>query len=444
MVKSSKANQIKRNKKIKKSVKNKRGGNASLYGLAQMAQSRGCARYQGVRNPDPTSSFDTCECIDRNNTKIDQFEFPKGVFTCSPTEGLKLVESTANPLYRTYKQLEEQVFFTKSTEFPMKVEAEFQKLLEKNKTVAQEAARFLIDYTLDSREHRDRVFYDTLVPENIQTLMNNVQAILENVALVANNPNLKFHDITKLLGKLVNKLQKQYIQLRELEKSHGKLLEQMELLGKTDGEEDQEEVSTDKLLFASTNTEKTQQISSKDDNEYVAIIAKQLAQFFGEPDLSLVKNQEREFVKVVMSMLPNLLKKYYKTTAELMEKISKKDDPHFIARKVVELIFEKDLNVVRNLSVENIIKFLRAYIGFFMKRVLKKDPRLVDEAVALYNIEFMAEFSITNPEDWVDSTVEYIKDQIKDNPEFKSKPKMYILAYGMGEYLIDRLNERML
>ena len=444
MVKSSKASQIKKNKKSKKSVKNKRGGNANLYGVAQMAQSRGCSRYQGVRNPDPNSSFDTCECIDRNNTKIDQFEFPKGVFTCSPTEGLKLVESTANPLYRTYKDLEDQVFFTKSTEFPLKVEAEFQKLLEKNKTVAQEAARFLIDYTLDGREHRDRVFYDTLVPENIQILMNNVQAILENVALIANNPDLKFHDITKLLGKLVNKLQKQYIQLRELEKSHGKLLEQMELLGKINREDEQEEDSIDKTLFVSINDEKTQQKSSYDHNDYVAIIAKQLALFLGEMDLSLVKNQEREFVKIVMSRLPDLLKKYYKTTSELIEKINKKDDPHFIARKIVELVFENDINVVRNLTLENIIKFVRAYMGFFMKRVLKIDPRLVDEAVALYNIEFMMEFSITKPEDWIASTHEFTKDQIEENPELKSKPKMYALAFGMGQFLIDRLNERKL
>ena len=73
MGKSNKSSQIKRDKNNKKTIKNKRGGNSSLYGLAQLAQSRGCTKFQGVRNTDTNSSFDTCECIDRNNTKIDQF-----------------------------------------------------------------------------------------------------------------------------------------------------------------------------------------------------------------------------------------------------------------------------------------------------------------------------------------------------------------------------------
>ena len=58
--------------------------------------------------------------------------------------------------------------------------------------------------------------------------MNNIQAIQENV--VSSNPNLKFNHIIKVLGKLIDRLQKQYTQLKEVEKTHGKLLEKMELL----------------------------------------------------------------------------------------------------------------------------------------------------------------------------------------------------------------------
>ena len=47
---------------------------------------------------------------------------------------------------------------------------------------------------------------------------------------LTNNPDLKFNHIIKLLGKLIDKLQQQYKQLKEVEKTHGELLEKMELL----------------------------------------------------------------------------------------------------------------------------------------------------------------------------------------------------------------------
>ena len=282
------------------------------------------------------------------------------------------MSQTANPLYRTYKQLEEQVFFTKSTDFPLLVEKEFQELLEKNKTVAQEAARFLIDYTLDSREHRDRVFYDTLIPENIQTLMNNVQAILENIALVANNPNLKFNDITSLLGKLVDKLQKQYIQLRELEKSHGKLLEKMELLKRTEGETETETQPEVKIIDAGQfqKTDYSSGASSSGLDEYEKIIAKQIAILFGKSSLSGVVGTEKQFAENVMLMLPPLLGRQYNSSKLLLEKIN--GEEKFIARKIVELLFEKDLGIVKNLTLESLTKFMRAWLRYFMRYILRQ------------------------------------------------------------------------
>ena len=437
MGKSNKSSQIKRNKKNKKTVKNKRGGNNSLYGVAQMAQSRGCTRFQGVRNTDPNSSFDTCECIDRNNTKIDQFQFPKGIFTCSPTEGLKMVESVANPLYRTYKSVKDKVFFTKSNDFHLLVEKEFQELIKKNKEVAQEAARFLIDYTLDTREHKDRVFYDTLVPENIQTLMNNVQAILENIALVSNNPNLKFNDITSLLGKLVNKLQKQYIQLRELEKTHGNLLEQMELLGKTEREEAIKLIPVNGEL---AQGRKPNPYNSPviDNGDYEAQVAKQIAIIFGVADLSLVRNKEMVFVKLAKSSLPTLLKNNYKTNIELMEKIRK--ERHFISRKIVELLFEKDLNIVKNLTIPNITKLMRAYLNFFMRNQMRIDPRVADSAVELYNTNFLSGYFVTTPQEWIEGSNVLITNHLTETPQLAGKPRMFVLADVLSKLLIETLN----
>ena len=37
----------------------------------------------------------------------------------------------------------------------------------------------------------------------MRTLLNNVQAIQQGIAMVANDPALKFNDITKLLGELI-------------------------------------------------------------------------------------------------------------------------------------------------------------------------------------------------------------------------------------------------
>ena len=433
MGKSNKSSQIKRDKNNKKTIKNKRGGNSSLYGLAQFAQSRGCTKFQGVRNTDPNSSFDTCECIDRNNTKIDQFQFPKGIFTCSPTEGLKMVESIANPLYRTYKSVKDKVFFTKSSDFPLLVEKEFQELLEKNTNVAKEAARFLIDYTLDTREHKDRVFYDTLVPENIQTLMNNVQAILENIALISNNPNLKFNDITSLLGKLVNKLQKQYIQLRELEKTHGKLLEKMELLKRTEGEEAIKLIHVNGEL---TKGRKTYPYNSPvmKNGEYEAQIAQQLALIFGVANLSLVK-KEHKFVKKVMLQLPTLLKNHYKTNIDLMEKIRK--EPNFISRKIVELLVEDDINIVKGLTIETITKLMRAYLNFFMRNQMNIEPIKADRAVELYNTNFLSQYEVYSSEKWIVDVNELITNHLNDG-----KPRMFVLADVLSNLLIEMLNSK--
>ena len=41
---------------------------------------------------------------------------------------------------------------------------------------------------------------------------------------VANDPALKFNDITKLLGELIAELQDQYVKLRKLQDKHGKTL----------------------------------------------------------------------------------------------------------------------------------------------------------------------------------------------------------------------------
>lgn len=429
MGKSSKASQIKRNKKNKKnSVKNKRGGNNSLYGVAQMVQSRGCTRYQGVRNPDPNSSFDTCECIDRNNTKIDQFEFPRGVFTCSPTEGLKIVESVANPLYRTYKKVEDKVFFTRSTDFPLLVEKEFQELLEKNREVAQEAARFLVDFTLDTREHKNRVFYDTLVPENIQTLMNNVQAILENVVLVSNNPNLKFNDITSLLGKLVDKLQKQYVQLRELEKTHGRVLEKMELLKRTEGET-QPEVKLQDV----SNSKKTDGYllanSAHGLDEYEKIIATQLAILLGKSSLSGVIGNEKKFADQVMLVLPPLLRKQYASSRELLAKIKAEDK--FLGRKIVELLFEKNISIVNNLTLETLTKLMRAWLKYFMRYILGVDSTPAE----LYTADFLKQNQITTPADWISKVEEIINHERLSSSELRNKTNMYILAVILNKYL---------
>jgi hypothetical protein len=268
--------------------------------------------------------------------------------------------------------------------------------------------------------------------------MNNVQAILENIALISNNPNLKFNDITSLLGKLINKLQKQYIQLRELEKTYGKLLEQMELLKRTEREEAIKLIPVNGEL---TKGRKTNPYNSPvmKNGEYEAQIAKQLALIFGVADLSLVeKEEEQEFVKTVMSQLPTLLKKYYKTNIELMEKIRK--ERHFISRKIVELLFEKDINIVKGLTIETITKLMRAYLNFFMRNQMNIEPIVADRAVDLYNTNFLSQYDVNTPEKWIVGVNELITNHLKDIPQLAGKPRMFVLADVLSKLLIETLN----
>ncbi len=38
-------------------------------------------------------------------------------------------------------------------------------LIAKNQELSEEVARFVVDFTLDSKEHKGRVYIDTLIPE---------------------------------------------------------------------------------------------------------------------------------------------------------------------------------------------------------------------------------------------------------------------------------------
>ena len=181
----------------KSTRKKKSGGYTDLYARALETQAKGCARYNELRNQDPNGDFNKCECIDATGSVVGDFEYPNKMFTCNMTEGLKILENRRDPFYRTFRDLQDKVFFSKSTEFPLKVGQEFSDLLSKNQHLSEEVGRFVIDYTLDAREHKGRVFYDTIIPDNMQTLLNNVQAIQQGIAMVANEPKLKFNDVSK-------------------------------------------------------------------------------------------------------------------------------------------------------------------------------------------------------------------------------------------------------
>ena len=46
-----------------------------------------------------------------DNSKIDEFEYPKGLFTCSTTDGLKMIESPAVSFIELIK-VNDKAFFT--------------------------------------------------------------------------------------------------------------------------------------------------------------------------------------------------------------------------------------------------------------------------------------------------------------------------------------------
>ena len=407
-----------KNKNTKKKLGNKKGGNISLYSRAQMVQSLGCRTFRV--NPQPDSNFDKCECIGMDNKKIDEFEYPKGLFTCSTTDGLKMIESPANPLYRTYKKANEKTFFTKSSELSMMVETEFQDLMDKNMEVSQDAARFVIDYLLDPREHKHRISYDLLVPENMQVLMNNIQAILDNVSMLANNPDLKFNHIIKLLGKLIDKLQKQYKQLKEVEKTHGELLEKMELLQA----EDVAELKMIKVNANRTNKPKYAGLFKEGRFDLRATIIDNLKRFFRVQDLKYLDSRLRDFVDIVLSELPRLLMKSY-NSSELQKKM--KEESTFVERKIVELLFEKDLNsdlrIISKLNLNHITKLMKIFIKHYIEVRLEG----TDKVSTLYDESFLRDIGVDTSEDWKDSIKTTLREE-RDNPDYKGLPKMFIIT----------------
>lgn len=415
-----------KNKNTKKKLGNKKGGNTSLYSRAQMVQSLGCRTFRV--NPQPGSNFDKCECIGMDNSKIDEFEYPKGLFTCSTTDGLKMIESPASPLYRTYKKVNEKAFFTKSSELPKMVEIEFQELLEKNREISQEAARFVIDYLLDPREHKNRISYDLLVPENMQVLMNNIQAIQENVAMLASNPNLKFNHIIKVLGKLIDRLQKQYTQLKEVEKTHGKLLEKMELLQ----DEDMAELKMIDINRESSSSLKHKQLLRGDRFDLRATIIDSLKRFFRVNDLQFLEPKLREFIDIVLNELPRLLLESYNHN-ELQKKI--KEEKTLIERKIVELLFEKDieskLRIISNLNLNHITKLMRIFIKHYIEVRLEKHDNVSD----LYDESFLRDIGVETSEEWRDSIRTTIKEE-RNSPEYKGLPNMFLIT----EIIIENLS----
>ena len=349
--------------RTKLTKKKKSGGYMDMYAKSVEVQTKGCARYNEVRNEDPNGEFNKCECLDTRGNVVDAFEYPNGMFSCSMTEGLKILENKRNPFYRKFRELQDKVFFSKSTEFPLKVEQEFSDLLLKNQELSEEVSRFVIDYTLDPREHRGRVFYDTLIPDNMQTLLNNVQAIQEGIAMVANDPNLKFNDITKLLGELITRLQDQYTKLKKLQEKHGDTLEKMDLMREA---EMKKEKGINLIKFAENkNNYNYRRRYNNYSGDITTLIEKQLNTFYkglvGGDDVIKLK----EFNSYVLSRLPGLLKDNKYSYEDIQSRISSEDN--FIARKVVEYLFEKNLKIVKLLNMEILTKFIRVYLRFYLK-----------------------------------------------------------------------------
>lgn len=384
--------------------KKKTGGYMDMYAKSVEVQTKGCARYNEVRNEDPNGEFNKCECLDTRGNVVDAFEYPNGMFSCSMTEGLKILENKRNPFYRKFRELQDRVFFSKSTEFPLKVEQEFSDLLLKNQELSEKVSRFVIDYTLDPREHRGRVFYDTLIPDNMQTLLNNVQAIQEGIAMVANDPNLKFNDITKLLGELITRLQDQYTKLKKLQEKHGETLEKMDLMR----EAEMKKEKGINLIKTGDNKNSDRRRYNNSSGDITTLIEKQLNAFYkglvGEEDVRKLK----EFNRYVLSRLPGLLKDNKYSSKDIRSRISNEDN--FIARKVVEYLFEKDLKIVKLLNMEILTKFIRAYLRFYLKLNDKSEIDAKTTAIKYTARLLKDKLEIRDSTQWYESVKDLVQD----------------------------------
>lgn len=375
-----------------------------MYAKSVEVQTKGCTRYNEVRNEDPNGEFNKCECLDTSGNVVDAFEYPNGMFSCSMTEGLKILENKRNPFYRKFRELQDRVFFSKSTEFPLKVEQEFSDLLLKNQELSEKVSRFVIDYTLDPREHRGRVFYDTLIPDNMQTLLNNVQAIQEGIAMVANDPNLKFNDITKLLGELITRLQDQYTKLKKLQEKHGETLEKMDLMR----EAEMKKEKGINLIKTGDNKNSDRRRYNNSSGDITTLIEKQLNAFYkglvGEEDARKLK----EFNRYVLSRLPGLLKDNKYSSKDIRSRISNEDN--FIARKVVEYLFEKDLKIVKLLNMEILTKFIRAYLRFYLKLNDKSEIDAKTTAIKYTARLLKDKLEIRDSTQWYESVKDLVQD----------------------------------
>jgi hypothetical protein len=423
--------------KSKLTKKRKSGGYTDLYAKAVEVQSKGCTRYNKLVNGNQNSDFDRCECIDTAGNVVDAFDFPKSMFTCDITEGLKLIDNKRDPFYRKYRDLKERTFFLKSNEFPYRVEKEFMDLIAKNQELSKEVARFVIDFTLDPKEHKGRVYIDTLIPGSMQTLLNNVQAIQQGIAMVANEPGLKFNDITKLLGELITRLQEQYVKLKKLQDKHGKIFQKMDLLRKAEREGDK---GIDMVNVGRYNSRNKTSRSSNNRNRYNSynsrsrginldeLIKKELGYLYR----GLISQDETENMKAFNKKVIEDLKREFESMGmkpeEIARKIKNEDD--FIAVKVVELVFARDLSVVKYLNLKVLTKFIRPYIRYYLKFKAeeKRSSKTAETIAKKYTRDLLVkELEISDSTEWFDS--------LSSSFDIKSKTIMLDIAYAIVDYL---------
>ena len=426
--------------KSKLTKKKKSGGYTDLYAKAVEAQSKGCARYNKLVNGNQNSDFNRCECIDTQGNAVDAFDYPRNMFTCDISEGLKLIDNKRDPFYRKYRDLKERTFFLKSTEFPYRVEQEFMDLIAKNQELSEEVARFVVDFTLDSKEHKGRVYIDTLIPGSMQTLLNNVQAIQQGIAMVANEPGLKFNDITKLLGELITRLQDQYVKLRKLQDKHGKIFQKMELLRKAEREGDN---TIDMVDVGKYNSRNRTSRSSNNRNKYNRyngynnrsrginldeLIKKELGYLYR----GLISHDETENMKEFNTKVIKGLKRAFESMGmrpeEIARKIKNEDD--FIAVKVVELVFAGDLSIVKYLNLKVLTKFIRPYIRHYLRHKApeKRSSKTAETIAKKYTRDLLVkELEISDSTEWFDS--------LSSSFDINSKTIMLDIAYAIVDYL---------
>ena len=425
--------------KSKLTKKNKSGGYTDLYAKAVEAQSKGYTRYNELKNTDPRSDFNRCECIDYSGNAVDAFDFPKNMFTCNLSEGLKLVDNKRDPFYRTYRDLKEQAFFQKSAKFPFVVEKEFMDLISKNQKLSEAVARFVIDFTLDPKEHKGRVFIDTLIPGSMQTLLNNVQAIQQGIAMVANDPALKFNDITKLLGELITRLQDQYVKLRKLQDKHGKTLRKMDLLRKSERARN----SGINMVNVKKNTNRgysnrgysnrgysNRRYSNRNNrnNRRVnleKLIEKELDYLYRDRITSKDKENMRRFNEYVIPKLQIEFSKLGIYPDEVQKRVRENAD--YIAIKIVELLFEKRLQITKLLNINVLTKFLRVYIRHYLRTVKKKMSRTAGKIAELYTGTFLENLGITDGVGWYNA--------ISENVDLGSPSLMQDIADVIVDYI---------